>query len=132
MSSNSEYVAYVNSVSDSITYYFLFATMPFGLIGNAVALFVYSRPRLNHKTNTGFLYAWLCFWNILLILYYMFIFRSATLFNYSVSMPCGVSNYLRRLTLNMVPWMQVIISFDRFMAVVFPSRRAFMKKKVPN
>lgn len=130
-SSDADLIDYLDSLSDNITYYFLMISMPFGLIGNLVSMFIYMRPKLNQKTNTGFLYSWLCVTNLICILWYIFIFRSRALFNYTVSIPgCGVSNYLRRTTLNMVPWMQVMISFDRFMAVVFPNRRNIMKKRV--
>lgn len=128
--SSASSVAYLNPLADSITYYFLFVTMPFGFLGNFISIFIYIRPNLNRKTNTGFLYSWLCVTNMIAIAWYMFVFRSNLLFDYTVTMmPCGISNFLRRTTLNAVPWMQAIISFDRFMAVVFPSNR-FMKKKV--
>ena len=134
MSSNqtdlSSYIVYLNLVSNKFTYYFMMSTVPVGVVGNLVSFVVYTRPRLNNKTNTGFLYACLCIVNLTSILYYTFVFRSVTLFNYAVYMPCGLSDYFRRNALNSVPWMQVMISLDRFVVVMYPSKKQLFTKKV--
>lgn len=124
------YVNYLNSVRDSVTYYPTLITLPVGLIGNIISIFTFSRPNLNKKTNSGFLYIWLCAFNLCLILYFTFVFESTILFDYSVSFPCGVSNYLFRSIWCFVPWMQVIICVDRFIVVFFPIKKALMSKKV--
>lgn len=127
---DSDYVGLLNSLSDKFTFYFLVVTLPIGLIGNLISLFIYSRPNLNRKTNTGFLYAWLCVANLAAIAWFTFVYRSNLLFNYSVDLPCGLRNYLRRIILSSIPWMQALISFDRFIAVVFPKHQRFMSQKV--
>lgn len=126
------YIAYLNSLNTQLVDYFLLVTVPLGIVGNLVSCLVFAtRPRLNNsKTNVGFLYAWLSLVNLLSILYYALVYRSRTLFNYSVDMPCGLDDFLRRTTLNAVPWMQVVISVDRFVVVVYPSKKQFFSKKV--
>jgi len=126
----SDYIAYLNAVSNGIVYYYLMITFPLGLLGNVVSLYIYMRPNLNRKTNTGFLYAWLCILNLFSILNYVFITRSSILFNFTIGLPCGVAIYIRRTVFNLISWMQVFISFDRLIAVTFPSKVPIMSKKV--
>ena len=131
MSSNqSDYITYLNNVSNRISYYYLMTTLPLSILGNLISLYIYTRPNLNRKTNTGFLYAWLCIFNLLSILQYAFVTRSNILFNFTINLPCGVVNFLRRTIFNWLSWMQVYISFDRFMAVHFPTKIRLMSRKV--
>lgn len=124
------YVNNLNAVSDSLGYYYLIITLPVGIIGNLASIFIYTRPALNKKTNTGFLFTWLCILNICSIFNYIFITKSSLIFNYSVSAPCGVLTYIRRTAFNITSWMEALISFDRFMAVVFPNKIKLMRNKV--
>ena len=126
----SQYVDYLNTVSNSILHYPVLVTLPIGIIGNVFSFFIYTRPNLNKKTNTGFLYASLCIANLLFMLYFVLVFQSNILFNYTVILPCGVVTYLLRISFCLAPWMQVIISFDRFIAVVYPHKQKQMSKKV--
>ena len=131
MSSNdtSDYISYLSSLSDRMEYYFLMIVIPTGLVGNLISIFIYSRPSLNKNTNIGLLYIWLCIINIVSLLYYAFVNRSGHLFNYTVSLPCGFDLFIRRNCNNSVSWMQVLIAFDRFVAVIYP-KKLFMRKKV--
>ena len=125
----SDYIDYLNEVSNKIFFYVLVTTIPIGLIGNLVSFYIYKRPNLNKKTNTGFLYSYSCIFNLIFVLYYGLVFRS-NLFNYSLNIPCGINIYLFRVTWCIVPWMQVWISFDRFMVVIYPIKASLMSKKV--
>ena len=125
-----QYIAYLNTVSNRIFFYVLVTTIPIGLIGNLVSFYIYKRPNLNKKTNTGFLYSYSCIFNLIFVLYYGLVFRSNRLFNYSLNIPCGINLFLFRFTWCIVPWMQVWISFDRFMVVIFPLKNSLMSKKV--
>ena len=127
---STQYVNYLNSIAPQIIEYPVLVTLPIGIIGNMFSFFIYTRPNLNKKTNTGFLYALLCILNIIFMLHFVFVSRPSSLFNYAVNLPCGVANYLIRITFCFVPWMQVIISFDRLIAVVFPHKKKYMSKKV--
>jgi hypothetical protein len=115
----SQYIDYLNTLSNEILHYPVLVTLPIGIIGNVFSFYIYTRPNLNKNTNTGFLYASLCIVSLLFMLYFVLVFRSNSLFNYTVTLPCGVVTYLLRITFCLVPWMQVIISFDRFMMVIY-------------
>lgn len=124
------FVSNINSISNTISYYYLWVIIPLGLIGNLISFYLYTRPNLNKRNNTGFLYACLCVLNMISILYYAFITRSSVLFGYSTfQQPCGLNSYFRRLVFNSIPWMQVIITFDRFISVFYPTIQ-FLNKKV--
>ena len=125
-----QYINYLNSIGPQIIDYPVLATLPIGIIGNVFSFYIYTRPNLNKKTNTGFLYAIMCILNIIFMLYFALVFQSSIIFGYSVNLPCGVLTYLLRLTFCFVPWTQVIISFDRFMMVVYPLKKNIMSKKV--
>ena len=130
MSTQSSYVTNLNAISNQITYYCLWVIFPTCIVGNLISLYIYSRPSLNKKTNTGFLYRWLCGVNLVTIVWYSFISRSVTIFGYTVTFPCGMDAFIRRSALVAIPWMQVVVCLDRFICVVFPSKMALMKKRV--
>lgn len=128
--SNLNYLIYLNSVGDAILYFPVLVALPIGVIGNLFSFYVYTRPNLNKKTNIGFLYAILCIANLTLILYFVFVFIPSDLFGYTVTLPCGMVLYLLRVVYCLVPWMHVVISFDRFVLVVFPLKKDKINKKV--
>ena len=132
-SSQADLANYLNSVAGLIITYSLWLILPTCIVGNLISLYIYSRPCLNKKTNVGFLYKWLCFINLITILYYCFVTHSSKFLNnigYTVSLPCGVGNYFSRSLFTSISWMQAIIAIDRLVCVVFPSKRAFMDKRV--
>ena len=129
-SSQADFVNYLSSLSNAVVYYGLWIILPTCVVGNLISLCVYTRPNLNKKTNTGFLYGWLCIINIIAIAYYCLIFRGSNLFKLTIALPCGVMINFLRVTLTFVSWQQVFICLDRFMAVFFPTKTAFMSKKV--
>lgn len=131
MSTNqTDYANYLNSVTTQITYYALWIILPTCVVGNLVSLFIYSRPNLNKKTNTGFQYSTLCILNVVTIIYYCLVFKGTDLFKYQVNWPCGVDNFIRRTALNSITWIQVVICLDRFISVYYPTKRNWIEKKV--
>lgn len=114
---------------DLIRRYIFYATIPIGLIGNSISLFIFTRPNLNKKTNTGFLYSILCVLNLLTISEYAFILHSHY-FNYSVKLYCHLEFFIGQSLIYSIVWMQVLICFDRFILVIFPAKSKTMAKKV--
>jgi hypothetical protein len=133
-SSNStkEYIDYLKYMTNAVVYYPTLLIISVGILGNLFSIYIYSRPNLNKRTNTGVLYACFCFLNIVLILYFSFLFRPQYIFNYKIAekIPCGMPNYFLRVIWSSITWMLVFISFDRFIAVVFPLHKHIMRKKV--
>ena len=127
---SSDYINYLTSVANTILYYPILISLPIGIVGNLFSCFIYTRPNLNKKTNTGFLFAWLCIFNICFMLGFVLFNRSKNLFGFQFYLPCGLNSYIFRMGFCFVPWMQVIISFDRLISVVFPLKKQIMSKKV--
>ena len=115
---------------NSIFNYFHAVEIPIGILNNFISLLIFIRPNLNKKTNTGFLYSWLCILNIVTMVFYCTLFRGNTVFNLTISAPCGLIIFFQRILLNMISWLQVYICLDRFVAVYYPTKIAFMSKKV--
>ena len=113
-----------------IRYYFLFAVIPIGLLGNLISLLIFTRPNLNKKTNTGFLYSILCIVNIFTIADFVFIENPLRFLNYSVKLHCHLDTFFQKSLLYLLSWMQVLICFDRFLLVIYPVKSKKMAKKV--
>ena len=113
-----------------IRIYFFFAVIPIGILGNLISLLIFTRPNLNKKTNTGFLYSILCVLNILTISDFAFITNPQRFLNYSIILHCNLKPFLQNSLLCLQSWFQVLIGFDRFLFVIFPVKSKIMAKKV--
>lgn len=113
-----------------IRIYFLFAVIPIGLLGNLISLLIFTRPNLNKKTNTGFLYSILCIVNIFTIAEFTFIANPQRFLYYIVTLNCHMELFLQKSLHYLLSWMQVLICFDRFLLVIYPVKSKKMAKKV--
>lgn len=121
---------FIHKIFDLIRYYFLFAVIPIGLFGNFISLFIFTRPNLNKKTNTGFLYSILCVLNILTIAEFAFTEKSIDFLHYRVTLHCFLNIFIKKSLFCFLSWMQVLICFDRFLLVIFAVKSKIMAKKV--
>ena len=105
--------------------FFVFSYLPkyvmsFGIVGNVISLFIFSRPCLNKKTNSGRLYAFLCGLNLIIIVYNM---TGRTLdieFSFKFRLPLNSQLFIDMILLQYWSWIQVLITFDRFIGVFYP------------
>ena len=118
-------------VIDRISYYEDFVTIPFGIIGNLISIFIFTRPSLNKKTNTGLLFTILCLINIYVVLnealFYWPIINTFVIklhLNNNV-----VVKFLERVVEQSLSWIQALISFDRFITVFFPVKGVRLMSK---
>jgi hypothetical protein len=135
-SSNSKsYVTYLNNISSDINNYGFLLTACVGVPFNLVNILIYGLLMKN-KTNMGFLGICQSVLDIITLLYLYLIPRSAQVFGVNVSntsdFNCRFLNYMRRIFLHASSWMTVMITFDRFMFIMYGhgNRFNFMKKKV--
>ena len=134
---NSSYVANINRISDSVTYYSILINLAAGVPLNLVNIIVFTRLMLNktNKTNMGFFGLCQSIVDMILLLYFSLIFRSAALFSVNLVRTsdsiCKLLNFIRRLLTCSSSWMQVITTFGRFVYVIFEyrDRFKFMKQK---
>ena len=121
------------SLISYIRLYFQRVMCAIGIIGNFISLLIFIRVNRKRKNNTSLFYSILCVLNILLIAEYNFIRKSSSSFayNFFIELPiCQLETFIRLVLFDSVTWMQVFISFDRFILVVFPAKAKLISKKV--
>ena len=120
------------AVDDKLKYYFQMVTISTGIFGNIISFIIFTRPHLIRRNNTGFLYAILSVLNVLTILEYDFYLYSNYLsFLFKKMMdPCYVEVFVRACLNDSLVWMQVLVSFDRFILIIFPRKAQILAKRV--
>ena len=122
----------IKEITDKVKLYIFYLVFCFGIIGNLISMFIFTRPNLNKKSNAGLLYTILCMFNILTFIEHGFIgtFQQAILVYYSISLPCRTEFFIRQSLYQILSWIQVLICFDRFFLVIYPTKAYLMRKKV--
>jgi hypothetical protein len=119
-------------IQQKINYYFALAFPTTGLLLSLFSFYIFTRPSLN-KTNMGFLYLCQTAIDTLVLVWFVFVSRSAHLFGYNMNvhsdLVCRLLTLLRRVVLHMSSWTSVYITFDRFLYVYYPSGSKLVKKR---
>ena len=114
-------------IVDKIQFYVLILTVLIGIPGNVISILIFIKPCL---TNTGLLYTLLCILNLVAIIYNVFVTYSSMFFIYEILLPLRTELFIGYIQLQFLAWSQVIITFDRFIAVVYPIKGVrIMSKK---
>ena len=106
--------------SNRILTYLMISIFPIGIIGNLISLLIFIRPCLNSKTNTGKLYALLCVFNLITIIYEMVFKQLDDFFQFRIHLPLATEYFIENILLQILSWIKALITFDRFVAVVYP------------
>ena len=108
--------------------------LSFGIVGNVISLLIFSRPSLNRKTNSGKLYAFLCCISLIIIVYELAGREMDNFFEFKINLPLNSEAYIDIILLQYWCWIQVLITFDRFIGVFYPVKgvRIIRKKWVLN
>ena len=133
--SNLSKAAYLNELSTDISTYFVITSSAIGITLNLLNIIVFSRL-MHQKTNMGFLCTCQALIDLFLLLITLLLARSSpfifpdSLDTFSDPM-CKFIKYIRRLPLHLSSWMNVIITFDRFIFIIYGNGQKFkfMKKK---
>jgi hypothetical protein len=115
----------IHGVLYSISNYEAFVTIPLGIIGNLISIFIFTRPILNKKTNTGLLFTILCLLNLNIILYEGLLKWQT----FIIKLTPKLKEIIKRLLEHSLSWIQVLISFDRFITVIFPIKGVRLMNK---
>ena len=94
--------------------------MSFGIVGNVISLFVFTRPCLNNKTNSGKLYAFICLLSLILIVYEMSSRNLENFYEFKLRLPRNTQSFIDMILLQYWSWIQALITFDRFVIVFYP------------
>ena len=90
------------------------------MIGNLISLFIFSRPCLNSKTNSGKLYAFLSLLSLITIVYEMADRKLESFFSIKIRLHLNTEQFINTVLLQYLSWIQVLITFDRFIGVFYP------------
>ena len=120
---------YLYALDSEIIFYFCVITVPISLLTKVVAVYIYTRPNLNKKTNTGLLYLIFSLLNALTLLMVVFIVRSNIIFGYQFNFVCGLADFIRTDIFNFSIWIQAVISLDRYILISYPTKVGIMLKK---
>lgn len=134
MSTQAE-IAYLNKLSLDITNSLTIITSAVGIPANLISIFIFARL-LRNKTNMGFLGLVQSSVDLIMLLLYLFVFRSQLLFGTAFinqnDTSCRVITFFRRFMVHISSWVPVVIAFDRFTFVLYghSNRFKFMKSKL--
>lgn len=113
-------------------YYMTFVTVPLGIVANLISIFIFTRPFLNQKTNTAFLYTILSILYLDKILFQAVFKQWENCFDFSIRMYLNLEIFIENVLVQCLSWNQALISFDRFITLVYSSKadRVMSKKWV--
>ena len=115
-----------------ICYYLMFITVPIGMTGNLLSAYIFTRPTLNQRTNTGFLYTILSILNLARILFQATFKNWHSNSEYNIKVHFQSELFIEYVISQLLSWNQALISFDRFIVVFSPVKgvRIMGKKRV--
>ena len=125
---------YINNIIVKVELYCTIVILIVGTIGNLISILIFTRPNLNKKTNTGILYTLLCIFNILIFINEAFLDTySYEFFHYIIVLftrKINLKELIRASLTEILSWIQVLVCFDRFILVIYPTKAHIMRKKV--
>nr|QVK45680.1 G protein-coupled receptor [Proales similis] len=118
-----------------ISKYYGLAMGPLGVVLNIFsALIFFGRKRLNDGTNMGLICGMIAVADAIYLLLTAILFAQLLpgfgillLFNFEFI--CRTGYFLMRVSVHMSSWLQVFISFERFMLINYPAKSAFLRPK---
>ena len=120
----------IHLILNKICDYEYFVTVPLGIIGNLISIFIFTRPSLNKKTNTGLLFTILCVINLLVILNKVIFYWSFTRKIIKIlQIHFKMEKFIEKVIEQSLSWIQSMITFDRFITVYSPLKGARLMNK---
>lgn len=133
----SSYAAYLNGINTQLTVYFVIISSSIGLPSNLISAWLFVRimkKSKNNNNNMGFLCLIQSVFEFVFLLVQLILLRSTPLiFSTNLSnttdFSCKLLTFLRRFTPHASCGLMAFITIDRYLAVCFPNRFVFMRKK---
>ena len=105
--------------------YYIMIIDPIGILGNIISFIILIRIYFKRKSNICILYAIICGLNIINSFY-----KNMGLMKIKPDLSILEKQFIQHNVAVLLAWMQVLISFLRFIYVVFQSRAKILTKKV--
>lgn len=127
---------YYNKLSDQINFYFSTVIIPIGILLNSLTILVFTfgeKSKINVNSNITLLNIGHCTYDTLALLNSILFSQmlpsiGINVMNYSLS-NCLALNWWRRTIGQATSWLQVVLTFERFVSVVYVNRFTFFKSK---
>lgn len=127
--------ATLNNITNRIDFYYSAIVIPIGVVLNMAAIYIFSKSSSVARKNTiiNLLYIGLSVYDII-ALFNSILFAQLLpslgiyLVNYSLATCIGL-NWWRKIVVQAPSWVQTIITFERFLSVVYPNRFDIFKSK---
>ena len=117
-----------HSIFSSMTYSIIMTTT--GMLGSIVSLIIFIRLYLNKKSITSLLYIIYSLLNMIYFIESCFFLNPQVLLNFYLLATTELRRFVEYSLSDSLTWMQVLISFNRFVYIVFPVKAKIMTKKV--
>jgi hypothetical protein len=125
-------IATLNNIYNTMLFYYIIIPTPFGIITNALAIYIFTRKNLN-KTTMGFYNVVIAMGNILALVFYVFVQNSTLVFGVNFlttsDFACRFIYLARRTIREIAPVIETLLTVDRFIEVFFPMKFKFLSKK---
>lgn len=123
---------YFNALSPDfifkLNYYFFILLLPIGLTGNILSFYICNTKKLT-RTKLGFFIKLMAITNILKLLFMVFFQYSDIIFDYDLinysDNWCKIIQYLRRIIRKLSPYIEILMTIDRFIALFYHKSRSF-------
>lgn len=105
-----------------INFYFLTFLLPIGLAGNILSFYICSTKKLT-RTKLGFFIKLMAIANVLKLIYMIFFQYPDVFFSYNLTKRsdnwCRIIMYLRRVIRKLSPYIEILMTIDRFIAIFY-------------
>lgn len=128
---NTQYIKWAIQTTKTILFYLSVSLFPLGIVTNTIEIAIFQMGKF-HKTTMGFFFTINATLNIITIVYLLIFIPAAVFNNYlhlSSDFSCKVYYFFLRLLYQASSWLQVIITADRLLFILFPNRFKFQKNK---
>ncbi len=115
----------------SMYFYSSITFMPLGIVLNITTTFIFLRKRFA-KLSMGFFYSYMAFCNALTLLVTVLQILPESLgFNpvNNFEVWCRLWTFLRKVTIGVANWLQVFVTLERMINVLYPTRWTFIAKR---
>ena len=126
----------LNNLTNKIDFYYSVIVIPIGLFLNIVTILIFSRSNrvMQSSSNVHILYIGLSVYDILALLNSILFAQllpslGVYLVNFS-QVSCIALNWYRKVVVQAPSWVQVLITFERYISVVYANRIRIFKRKL--
>lgn len=128
---NSDYIKWASKTNKMILFYVSTFLFPVGILLNSIEIVIFQMKKFQ-KTTMGFFFTINSLLNITIILYLLIFIPVATQNIYlhlKSNFTCKIYYFLLRVLYQASSWLNVLITADRFLFILFSNRFKFQKNK---